>query len=419
MPHGQNQSALSRIGKGLVSFGTGIPQIELDRQATENEFNDVQIRRLEQEIASDQRAAIKEQQLLRLSSSAFDPDNKNKDADLLQLSLLDPDFTAKVKKGLRIDTQEGLESAARRAAEIFAQPTKELRDQVIDRQVAENPDLDLSETLQMKAMSFEAMDGPLRVVMTAGLTTAQRQTASTAAERGVDVPAGQREFEALIEDMSPEDQIKAREIKAGLEARAGSSSTERIALDKALTDLVASSQAQIAGAKSFATATGSSRAKFIDTAFETVQKIDGNIRNLDEAIAAIDGGASTGAIESRFIPTIRESTVLLERIQKELALDVINSATFGPLSQKELDLALKTAMPLNLDPPALRQWIVNKQAAQMQQRDYFVKQMEFLSPPNNGTIAGWVREMESIKKGREKTAQPQTIGRFQIETVDG
>ena len=184
MPHGQNQSALSRIGKGLVSFGTGIPQIELDRQATENEFNETQIRRLEQNIASDERAAIKDQQLLQLSRAAFDPNNPDKDAALNQLFMLDPGFVNEVKKGLRLDKDADLTDQARRAAEIFAQPTLELRHQVINRQIAENPTIDMSETEQLKGMTFEQMDVPLRVIQAAALTPAQRQTAANSAISG-------------------------------------------------------------------------------------------------------------------------------------------------------------------------------------------------------------------------------------------
>ena len=138
--------------------------------------------------------------------------------------------------------------------------------------------------------------------------------------------------------------------------------------------------------------TGASRAKLIDDGFESIQGIDVNIRNLDKAIAAIDAGTSTGAIESRFFPTIRKSTVALEQIQKQLGLDVIGGVTFGALSKGELDLALAVALPTGLQPAELRQWIEDKKVAQTKLRAYFSGQVDFLD--QGGTVAGFMRAQE-------------------------
>lgn len=61
--------------------------------------------------------------------------------------------------------------------------------------------------------------------------------------------AGDREFNNLIAGFSEEDQVKARRVKAGLDARKGSSSIERIAGDPKLTKDVAGSQAIISGSR--------------------------------------------------------------------------------------------------------------------------------------------------------------------------
>ena len=110
------------------------------------------------------------------------------------------------------------------------------------------------------------------------------------------------------------------------------------------------------------------------------------IRLLD----AIDQGASTGAIESRFFPSFRESTIKLEQVQQELGLDVIGSVTFGALSKGELDLALATALPTGLQPAQLREFLVNKKAAQEKLQTYYTQQIDFLD--QGGTIAGFVRQ---------------------------
>lgn len=226
--------------------------------------------------------------------------------------------------------------------------------------------------------------------------------------------AAERFFGSLTADLTAEQQADARLIQLGLEARAGTtSSRERIATDPSLTEDVAESEATIAQRRKFGEATGALRSKLIDKGFVTIQKINVNVRNLDKAIAAIDGGASTGAIESRFFPSIRESTIKLEQVQNELGLDVIGSVTFGALSKGELDLALRTALPTRLQPPELRQFLEEKKAAQEKLRAYYAEQIDFLD--QGGTVAGFLRSRE--RQVTSETAGAQ-IGRFTVEQVE-
>lgn len=211
-------------------------------------------------------------------------------------------------------------------------------------------------------------------------------------------PSAVRLFNELSEaaaevglDGQPTQRAIQAQTQLGTRARAGTtSSRERIATDEGLTEAVAESEATIAQRKKFAELTGASRAKLIDKGFEAIQKIDINTRNLGKAIDAIDEGAQTGAIISRFTPTIRAATVKLEQIQKLLGLDVIGAVTFGALSKGELDLALETALPTNLSAPELKQWLLDKQAANSKLRDYFSSQIEFVD--QGGTLAGFLRQ---------------------------
>lgn len=58
------------------------------------------------------------------------------------------------------------------------------------------------------------------------------------------VSAEQRGFERLIEDFTPEEQVQARKTRAGIIAKAGDSSAERIARDEELSDQVAEVEAK-------------------------------------------------------------------------------------------------------------------------------------------------------------------------------
>jgi hypothetical protein len=127
-------------------------------------------------------------------------------------------------------------------------------------------------------------------------------------------------------------------------------------------------------------------------AFVTLGKIATNISNLDSAVAALDAGATTGVIASKF-PNWKASTIELQNIQRNLGLDIIGSVTFGALSEGELSLALETALPLNMDEAQLKDWLTRKKNAQVKLSDYITEQARFLSVPGQ-TIGQWLQQSE-------------------------
>lgn len=216
--------------------------------------------------------------------------------------------------------------------------------------------------------------------------------------------AAQRTFEALTAGFTDEEKEQARRIKAGLAPRAVGTGAITAATTEGLTERLAESEATIKQRTKFAEKTGESRAKAIDSGFDRIQKIDTNVRNIDRAIRAIDEGASTGAIESRFFPSFRRATKELEQVQRELGLDVIGATTFGALSEGELNLALETALPTGLEPDALREFLANKREAQQKLRTYYQNQIDFLD--RGGTIAGFLRDRERVS-GEVTVETPQ------------
>jgi hypothetical protein len=123
-------------------------------------------------------------------------------------------------------------------------------------------------------------------------------------------------------------------------------------------------------------------------AFESVGKVRQNIENLNQAISALNRGARTGAIESRF-PNWKASSIELQNIQRQLGLDIIGSVTFGALSEGELNLALETALPVTMNERELRDWLQRKITAQTKLADYLSEQARFLSVPGR-TINDWL-----------------------------
>lgn len=181
---------------------------------------------------------------------------------------------------------------------------------------------------------------------------------------------------------------------------------ERVDAVKTAQEFGADVQAWRAGGRTGATI-GQKEAQ---KAFESIGKIQSNISNLDSAIAALDAGANTGVIASRF-PNWKASSIELQNIQRQLGLDVIGSVTFGALSEGELSLALETALPLNMDEPDLKDWLTRKKESQRKLADYLTEQARYLSVPGR-TVGDWIEYAQSM-------AQTGTAGGVSVTTPDG
>jgi hypothetical protein len=157
--------------------------------------------------------------------------------------------------------------------------------------------------------------------------------------------------------------------------------------------IIASEQfgAETQGTRAQARVGGELTAKEVGKAFAEIGKIKKNIGNIDDAIKAIDEGANTGVIASKF-PNITTASITLNNVRSQLGLDVIGSVTFGALSEGELNLALDTALPTTLRPQALRQYLTDKKAAQEKLIGYLTKQVSYLNKPGNN-LSGWLEQV--------------------------
>lgn len=223
------------------------------------------------------------------------------------------------------------------------------------------------------------------------------------------------EFGQLTEGLSPEERERARRIKLGLDPRAVTAAAKTVMIgdvphifdpstkafipaevrgQEVTAETVGDSAARVADLTERGKGAGVLANKTITTGLERVTSINGNIRNIDLAIAALDGGAKTGAMQ-RFLPSIRAASVELDQLRNTLALDVIGSVTFGALSKGELDLAKETALPTGLDEPELRDWLTRRKEAQTKLLGYYQEQIEFLA--NGGSVPEFLtQKRESV-----------------------
>ena len=102
--------------------------------------------------------------------------------------------------------------------------------------------------------------------------------------------------------------------------------------------------------------------KYSDSVLTKADNFDQQLQLFDRAIDALGEGAQTGPID-QFLPTVRAASRELETIANELGITVINSATFGALSESELRLALDTNLPLGLTEAELKKFLRRKIAA--------------------------------------------------------
>lgn len=112
--------------------------------------------------------------------------------------------------------------------------------------------------------------------------------------------------------------------------------------------------------------------------FAQASNIDVMINRLSQAYAALEQGGKSGVFE-RYLPAFDEATASLRQAANQLGIDIINSATFGALSEKELGLALETGLPMSLGEEELKSYIRNKVAAQVKLRDELVKKARALA----------------------------------------
>lgn len=217
--------------------------------------------------------------------------------------------------------------------------------------------------------------------------------------QSADLPAEAVAFNDLIKDFTPKQQKTAKLVKAGLKGRA-MSNAELSAIESGDIKDYADWKAKMKQQQKFAEMTGSSRAKAIDKGFEKITTIDAGIRNIDKAIQAVSSGAGVGAVEKLW-PSIKASSVELDNIRGQMALDVVGATTFGALSKGELDLAKDIALPTGLDTEQLQDYLQRKKVAQEKLRAYYNEQIQHLD--QGGTVASFLR----MKEREQVEPQPE------------
>lgn len=127
-------------------------------------------------------------------------------------------------------------------------------------------------------------------------------------------------------------------------------------------------------------------------AYDDATKLASGTSVIFEAIDAIDSGARAGALD-KYVPNITQASASLKNAMDRMGLDVISATTFGALSEGELRLAMETAVPRNLDEPALREWLVKKAEANRKAQAMLLDMAQHFG--SGGTLETWLNKNRS------------------------
>lgn len=169
-------------------------------------------------------------------------------------------------------------------------------------------------------------------------------------------------------------------------------------------------QVELGGTAAGAVEGGKIAANMGAEAFQSYQTAIKAVSAMDEAIQAIDDGASSGMVQ-KYLPNVSLASASLQNAMDRMGLDVIGSVTFGALSEAEMKFALEVAAPRNLEPPELRKWLSRKRDAQEKAAEALYAAGRYLSTPGN-TLAGW---MDAQKGAGKKIME---VDGYKIEALD-
>ncbi len=197
----------------------------------------------DQELLGQERQ--RKQQTQQLSGQIFS--GQEVDANLKKLFQTNPEAAEGVLNSIGLIDQRKREQASNFAFDLINTPPAQRPDKIKARANSlQSQGRSADDTLSLLNITADQQDNALRTIQQAALSTKER--ADLERKRKGSVSASDRGFENLISGFSPEDQVKARRRKAGLDARAVGSAVQTIA-EQGTTPTIASVESALSEAK--------------------------------------------------------------------------------------------------------------------------------------------------------------------------
>lgn len=252
------------------------------------------------------------------------------------------------------------------------------------------------------------------------------QNEQIAKQRGLlgnagDISVGQREYNALLEaykkdpeGLTPEG--KAAGVKLRVIPPAGSSAQERILQDPNLragaVDFEADKTQAVEGAKTTEAGRRKAVSIAVDFAKDANNKLSGITDTVDaynEAIAQLDAGADTGKIYS-MLPSFDTNAMILDNIASVAGFNMAKSGG-GIITEADMDFGMRTAIPQNLPPKALKEFLQKKVESQQKIFKNLKAAVDFLGDGTK-TIPDWYKQSKKIKGG---ISTPKAGGQLMVD----
>jgi hypothetical protein len=133
--------------------------------------------------------------------------------------------------------------------------------------------------------------------------------------------------------------------------------------------------------------------------FDQGESIRRDVRLMDEARGALADGAQSGVFR-QYLPAFDEATQRLRNAANNAGINIINSATFGALSEKEMQLAMSTGIPQGLSEQELDKYLEAKIIAQ---EKLYAEVDQRARDLNSGskTLGEWQETWKSQDEGRQ------------------
>jgi hypothetical protein len=160
-------------------------------------------------------------------------------------------------------------------------------------------------------------------------------------------------------------------------------------------------------ALSAASAEGAATGKdIIDYKGKLFDSINSGARTLNKynfAISQIDKGAESGPV-MKLLPNLKEQSVLVDVIRKEIGMEILGSGALGVNpTDKDVNLAMDSAIPENLSPKALKAEL-QRRASVLQ--DLNSAQERYYDLIEQGYTKGDILRLSRQKREQTSTVQP-------------
>ncbi len=160
-------------------------------------------------------------------------------------------------------------------------------------------------------------------------------------------------------------------------------------------------------------ATGKDIVDYKGKLFDSINSGARTLNKYNFAINQIDKGAESGPV-MKLLPNLKEQTILVDVIRKEIGMEILGSGALGVNpTDKDVTLAMDSAIPENLSPKALKAEL-QRRASVLQ--DLNAAQEEYYRLiDKEGMTKGDILRMAEEKRAAKSDGGGSTIGRFQVK----